>query len=270
VLLQEQKGNSDDWRTLTSGILGPGSNYSIPFSWRVPGPRVVRVVLPSDLRNLRGESDPVTVTIQQAQVADFTINSSAPIVQFGQSATISGTLFQPGTTTPEPTTAVTLFGRTAHGRFHALRAGTTDANGNYSFTESPPNNTIYQVRTTLPPRRHTAALFEGVRDIVTMSSSSPTSTVGGHVLFTGTVTPDKSGHVIYLQKLGPDGHWHNVEVRIVHSDATFRFGWTFGSAGTKQFRARIPGGPVNLGGASDPVTITVAGVTPPASLPPGS
>jgi hypothetical protein len=271
VFLQEQKGNSDDWRTIKVGVLGPGSNYSIPFAWRVPGAHVVRVVLRSDLRNIRGESDPVTVTVQQAQIADFTINSSAPIIDFGQSATISGTLYQPGTTTPESNITVTLFGRTAaQGHFVALGAGTTDANGNYSFTVSPPHNTIYVVRTTLPPHRHTAPLFEGVRDVVTLSSSSSTSTVGGQVTFSGTVTPDKAGHVVYLQKLGADGDWHTVKVRLVHSDASFQFTWTFGSAGTKQFRARVPGGPVNLGGASGPVTVTVTGVTPPGSLPPGS
>ncbi len=271
VFLQEQKGNSDDWRTLKAGVLDAGSNYSIPFAWRVPGAHVVRVVFRTDLRNIRGESDLETVTIQQAQVADFTINTSDPILQFGQMATISGTLFMPGTTTPEPSTAVTLFGRTAgQSHFIALGAGTTDANGNYTFTVSPPHNTIYVVRTTVPPKRHTAPLFEGVQDMVTLTSSSATSTVGGHVVFTGTVTPDKAGHVIYLQKLGPDGDWHNVEVRIVHSDATFQFGWTFGGDGTKMFRARILGGPFNLGGASPPVTITVTGVTPPASLPPAS
>lgn len=272
VLLQEQKGNSDDWLTLKRAFLRPGSNYTIPYAWRVPGAHVARVLFPTDLRNTRAESDPVTVTIQQAQVADFTINSSAPIIDFGQSATVSGTLFQKGTTTAEPSTAVTLYGRSAgQTSFTALGATTTDASGNYSFAVSPPHNTVYVVRTTLPPQRHTAALFEGVRDVVTVSSDSSTSTVGGHVTFSGTVTPDKAGHVIYLQKLGSDGDWHTVEVRIVGTDATFQFGWTFGSAGSKQFRARIPGGPFNLGGASAPVTVVVAStVAPLSTLPPAS
>jgi hypothetical protein len=151
----------------------------------------------------------------------------------------------------------------------ALSAGTTDACGNYSFTQSPPHNTIYVVRTTLPPRRHTAPLFEGVRDLVTLTPSSTSSTVGGHITFSGGVTPDKAGHVIYLQKLGADNDWHTVEIRIVHSDASFQFGWTFGTPGSKEFRARIPGGPFNLGGASAPVTINVT-LPPVTALPPGS
>jgi hypothetical protein len=270
VLLQEQNGNTDDWRTIKVGRLDSGSNYSIPYAWRVPGAHVVRVVFRTDPRNTRGESDPVTVTVQQTEVADFTINSSAPIIGFGQSATISGTLSKPGTTTPEANTAVTLYGRpVGHSAFKALAAGTTDANGSYSFTVAPPHNTLYMVRTTLPPRHRTATLFEGVRDLVSLTPSSTSSTVGARVTFSGAVTPDKSGHVVYLQKLGANGDWHNVEVRVVHSDASFQFGWTFGTPGTKQFRARIPGGPYNLGGASAPVMINV-GLGPVASLPPAS
>ena len=63
--------------------------------------------------------------------------------------------------------------------------------------------------------------------------------------------------MIYLQRLGKDGDWHTVEVRFVNASSTFQFGWTFGTAGVKQFRAQIDGGPANVGGASNPVTIDV-------------
>jgi hypothetical protein len=85
------------------------------------------------------------------------------------------------------------------------------------------------------------------------------------------VLPDKAGHVIYLQRLGADGNWHNEEVRFVSGNSTFQFGWTFGKAGTYQFRARITAGGGNIGGASAPVTIQVsAATTNPSSLPPAS
>jgi hypothetical protein len=74
--------------------------------------------------------------------------------------------------------------------------------------------------------------------------------------------------MIYLQKLGKDDNWHTVEVRFVTTASTFEFDWTFGTAGTKQFRARITGGPVNVGGASAPVTIDVT-QPPLSSLPTG-
>jgi hypothetical protein len=103
-----------------------------------------------------------------------------------------------------------------------------------------------------------------------MQADHSTATVGGKVVFTGSVTPDKAGHLIVLQRLGVDGHWHPVELRRVRPSSTFQFVWVFGKAGTDQFRARIFSDPHNVGAASDSVTITVAGSAPASSLPPAS
>jgi hypothetical protein len=270
VLLQAQNGSGDDWTTLKAGRLGPGSNYSIAYRFRVPGERDLRVVFPGDDRNTRGISDPTAVTIQQAQVPGFTIATSAPIIGFGDSARISGVLDQPGTTTPEPNTAVVLCGRTAtQAQSVCDQVTTTGTDGSYGFTVAPAQNELYYVRTSLPPKRHTALLFEGVRDLVTMTPSDSTTTIGKTVTFTGTVTPDKAGHVIYLQRMGKDDEWHTVEVRFVRSNSTFQFTWTFGDAGTQVFRARITSDKHNVGGASAPVSITV-NPAPASSLVPAS
>jgi hypothetical protein len=270
VALQEQKGSSDDWRTLKRGVVGSGSNYNISNAWRVPGAYDLRVVFRGDARNTAAPSDVATVVIQQAEVPDFTIQTSDPIVSSEQPVTISGTLYQPGTTTVEPSTSVSLFGAVpGSGDYRELTTTTTGSDGSYSFASvESTTNELYQVRTTFAPARHTAVLFEGIQDVVTMDPSSSTSTVGGQITFSGSVSPDKAGHVIYLQKLGADNDWHTVEVTSVDSSSTFQFGWTFGTAGAKEFRARITGGPANVGGASAPVTIDV---TQPAltSLPTG-
>jgi hypothetical protein len=274
VFLQEHAGSGDDWRTLASDQLDGNSAYTIAYRWRRPGVRDVRVVFRGDARNLRGISDPVAVNVQQAQVPDFTINSSAPIADAGSAVTISGVLDQPGTTTAEPNTVVQLWGRAAHQRHFVVLADlTTGSDGSYSVNQ--PNlstNTVYYVATMPMPhtaRRHTALLFQGVRDVLTMQSSTSSATTGQAVTFTGTVLPDKAGHVIYLQKLGKDNDWHTVEVRIVRNNSTFQFGWTIGSPGTHTFRARITSDAANVGSASAPVSITAT--APPAStLPPGS
>jgi hypothetical protein len=269
VLLQAEVGNGDDWRTLKRGKIAPNSTYQIPYAWRVPGARDVRVAFPGDARNTTGVSDPVTVVIQQAQHSDFTINSSDPIVANGSPYTISGKLDQPGTTTPEPNTSVSLFAALpGTNSFREVTTAMTDASGSYSFHgQSSSTNELYQARTTFAPTRDSSAiLFEGVQDVVKMSASSQTSTVGGQITFSGSVSPDKAGHVIYLQKFGQDGDWHTVEVRTVAPGSTFSFGWTFGTAGTKQFRARITGGLVNVGAASPSITIDVT-QPPVAALP---
>ena len=273
VVLQQETA-SGEWRDLKFGGLDGGSNYSITYRWRFAGDHTVRVVFPGDVRNIRGVSNPVTTAVQQQQIPGFTINTSDQLLSYGESVTISGVLDGPSSeATPEPNTLVTLWARNAYQEtFLPIADTTTRSDGSYTFTsQTPAYNTVYQVRTTLAPRRHSAVLFEGVQDVLTLTASSTTSEVGGHVTFTGTVLPDKAGHVIYLQRLGADGDWHSEEVRLVTPGSTFQFGWTFGKAGTYQFRARITGDEGNVGGASQPpVTVQVSPATNPATLPPAS
>jgi hypothetical protein len=274
VFLQDENGSGDEWHTLTSTQLQGDSSYSIAFRWHRPGIHDVRVLIRRDVRNIAGASDPVTVNIQQAQVPDFTISTSDPITPSGSSVTISGVLDQPGTTTPEPQTAVQLWGRSpGDGRFAVLGNTTTGADGSYQFTEQGLTQSIvYQVRTLRARHvraRHTALLFQGVQDVVTMQASSPSATVGQTVMFTGTVMPDKAGHVIYLQTQGKDGNWHTIADQVVRNDSTFQFTWQAGSPGTFNFRARITHDRDNVGARSAPVTVMVT-LPPPSSLPPAS
>jgi len=259
VVLQEQVGSTDDWKTLKSGRLGPGSNYAIHYAWKIPGEHTVRVVFRGDNRNRRGESDPVAIVVQQAEVPDFTIQTSAPIIDYGQSATISGTLYARGTTTPAPKTPITLCHRSLAQTVKLCDiAGITKSDGSYSFSVSPTSNQLYYARTTLPPARRSATLFEGVKDTVTLTTGSSAVTAGQKVTFGGTVTPDKAGDFVYLQRLGADGDWHTVGISRVSAGSTFTFTRVFGTAGSKTFRARVPGDMRNVGGASPALSVTVS------------
>jgi hypothetical protein len=268
VLLQQESANGNKWNTIDHGFLNSMSMFTIPHRWRVPGAYDVRAVFPGDYRNIEGDSDAITVTIQQAQVPGFTINSSSPIINEGQSATISGNLVPPTAVPPPSPTTVQLWGRTVdQTKFHVLQVTTTGTGGAYSFTVSPRENTLYQVRTAfVKPARHTSVLFEGVRDLVSMSASSSTVTAGGKVRFNGTVLPDKAGHTVYLQRQAKNGNWYSVELSTVRNNSTFAFVWRVGAAGTYTFRARIYSDKHNIGGASAPVTITVT----PSTVPPPS
>ena len=228
VFLQQRTGSNDEWRTLRSTTLDPSSDYFVAYRWRRPGVHDVRVVFRADARNVRGTSDLVTVDIQQAQVPGFTINTTDPVIPSGGSVTIAGTLDQPSTTTPvTQNTIVQLWGRVPdQPHFTVLGDAVTGSGGSYSFNQSNlTTNMIYFVA-TMPvahsPRRHTAILYQGVQDVVTMKSSSSSASTGQTVTFTGTVQPDKAGRVIYLQKLGKDGDWHTVQNGIVAPDSTRR------------------------------------------------
>jgi hypothetical protein len=275
VFLQQEIGTGDDWRTLRSTTLDPGSGYFVAYRWRRPGVHDVRVVFRGDDRNARGTSDVVSVNIEQAQVPGFTINSSDPIVGSGGSVTIFGVLDQPGTTSVvTQNTIVQLWGRTPdQRRFAVIADAPTGINGSYSFSQSNlSTNTTYFVA-TMPllhsPRRHTSLVDQGVQDVVTMQVSPSSANTGQTFTFTGTVQPNKAGHVIYLQKQGKDGDWHTVQIGIVQQDSSYQFTWAAGSPGPYSFRARITSDEDNIGSASPPVTVTAT--TPsPSSLPPPS
>jgi hypothetical protein len=257
VLLQAATGQTGSgWRNIDRGHVGPGGAYSILHNFRQPGERTLRVVLRRDRFNLRGTSTPVDIEVQQTQNQQFTLNTSANPIDAGASTTLSGTLAGPNNAGQ----TIQLFAHEWNTQYAPVATTLTDANGNYSFTQTPIHNAVYQARAG--GGRRTAQVFEGVRDVVTITPSATTSTVGSSVTFTGSVAPSKVGHVIYLQRQGNDGSFHTIAVGTVGALSRYSFTHTFGSPGSKVFRAFVPGGPVNHAGASPAVTITVA---PPAN-----
>jgi hypothetical protein len=275
VLLQRQN-NAGGWGTVATGQLDSTSSFNITRAFGRANDYTLRAVFPGDLRNARGESDAVSLNVQQQQVPGFTINSSSPIITYGQSITISGVLDQPGSNAVEPNTEVTLFGRAYGGPMQAIETTTTGTDGSYSFPTpsgpslTPTTNTAYKVVTTLAPRRHTAVLFEGVSDVISLTATPTTVEVGQPVTFSGNVTPNNAGQIIYLQRLAPNGHWVIVGEHYINPDGSYSFTRVFGQPLTAQFRTRVFGDGYNIGSASSPVTVTVAGVPPVTSLPPAS
>jgi hypothetical protein len=265
VLLQERSGTGDDWHTVRSGRLGAGSTYAIPFRRRVPGEFDLRTVFPGDRRNTRGASDPVTLTVQQAQRPGFTITSAAPVITVGETTTLGGVL-SGGADAP-----VTLLERVAGSSgFSAVATTTASADGGYSFTVAPAHNTWFMVRTEKRPAKRTAVLYEAVRYAVTARSSTTSAHPGETVTFSGTVIPSRpGGEVVYLQRLGADGDWHTVGATITNAAAAYTVTTSVGSAPSERFRVRALGDGLNRTSVSPVTTVTVT--SPPVStLPPAS
>ncbi|MDX6668553.1 MAG: hypothetical protein QOK04_1933 [Solirubrobacteraceae bacterium] len=262
VHLQRQVGaNDDDWRDIggATGRLGPASNYRIVHRFKVPDADgfTVRAVIRRDNRNLQGASSSVDISVAQNQNPKFTINASADPIRAGGSVTLSGMLAAPNNANQ----TVTLFAHENGKPYAALASTTTDGSGNYSFMQSPLHTTAYQVRAA--GGRKTAQVFEGVQDVVTLTVSSMTPTVGQVVSFTGTVAPDKTGHFIELQRRGRDGDFHTIQIVRVGSGSKYEFLARFARSGSKTLRVHINGGALNWGASSPPVTLNVQpGATP--------
>lgn len=259
VLLQQQVADSGNgWRTIASTFTNRHSHFALAHRWARPGTHTLRAFFVGDRRNVAAGSDSVTLEVQQREKPAFTLNSSSPVIDYGQTVDLTGTLEQAGTTTPEGGVKLTLLARIPTGTFHPVGSTTTASDGTYQFTEAPLHNTVYRVVTARRPWRSSAPLNEGVRDLVTINSSSATAADGGSVTISGTVAPSKSGHVIFLQRLGDDGAWHDVARTVVSDGSIYSFTYTFGQPGTAQLRARIYGGPWNVGAASPTETVVVS------------
>jgi hypothetical protein len=272
VDIQEQDStHGDGWRTIAEGRTNAASAFSIAHAFRTAGDDTLRAFLPGNDRNIAGSSDATTLEVQQTENPAFTINTSAAEITTGTPVTISGTLYAPGsTTTPDAAVGVTLYGRTVGGHFAELATSVTGVDGSYSFPETPAANMVYKVETAASASVHTANLYEAVSDTVTLSASATSATVGTPVDFSGTVTPDHTGHAIYLQVLTAKGGWQDVQGQSVGSGSRYDFSYAFGQPGTYTVRARIFGGPDNVGAGSTPVTVTVAGDAAASSLPAAS
>lgn len=269
VALQVQTAAGNSWRTVGTARVRGGGHFTIDHAWRTPGPRTVRIHFPGDAVNTEASSDPTAVVVNQRQAPHFTIHSSDEVLADGAIATISGVLDKAHTSAGQGGVTIGLYGRVPHsgGKFTLQQSTTTAADGSYAFNVGGTTNMLYQAR-VIGSERHSAVLFQGVQDAVTITPSATSSTVGGQVTFSGSVAPDNAGHAVMLEYIGHDGQWQVAATSTVLPNSTYSIPWTFGNPGTHQFRVRVAGGPENVGGASAPVTITVAQPTL-SSLPAG-
>ena len=251
VVLQRQSatGGGERWNTIDRGRVAGDGSYTIVHAFRVPGDANIRTLVRPTRRNIASPSNVLTYEVSQAQNAALTIHPSADPIVAGQPLTITGTLHN-GANQP-----VTLLAREHGAKFAPVAQAMTNANGDYTFTQTPLHNTLYQVA---GGNKKSAQLFEGVRDLLTAQASATSVEAGQPVTFSGIVAPDKTGHVIYLQRQNAKGGaFHTVQVTRVGSGSSYSITRRLFVPGTKVFRVFIPGGPFNQGAASSPFTITV-------------
>ena len=259
ILLQRQVGQTgDDWRRIGAGTIGPGGAYSITHLFRRPdevGAATIRTVFPGDARNLRTPSNPVELTIQQAQNPNLTLSTPSPAIVVGHSVTLSGKLVSPANRLPVAGQLMTLYAHTDQQSYAPVATTLTAADGSFSFGQSPVNNTAYQVR---GGGRVSAQVFEGVHDTVSIATSKTSATVGQTIQISGSVTPNKTGHIIYLQIRNQSGDFQSIQSTSVGSGSQYVFNHQLVSPGTKTYRVLITGGPENLGAISTTVVVNVA------------
>jgi hypothetical protein len=256
--------DGEEWRTIAFGQVVEG-HYSITHGFRISGEAKVRVVAHAKGGTAPGVSEAVAYTIPAPQNPQLTILASANPLSFGESVTLSGVA------AGAVTQPVTLLARTAAGAFAPLTTATTDASGNYSFTETPEVNTYYEVSYA---SEKSIALFEGVKYGLALTAPQATTAAAAPFIVSGSVTPARAGTNVYLERESAAGiGFHVIASGVLSADGTFSLAHTFESATKATLRVRVAGDTQNRGSASAPFALAVtpapaATLTPEASAEP--
>jgi hypothetical protein len=265
VILQRQNAlTGNEWHAIDRGVVQSDGTFSITHAFRYPGDADIRVLARSGGINIPSRSNLLTYEISQAQNPALTINSSTDPITFGQSLTISGTLARPDNQSQQ----VTLYARTAGQRYAPIAQTTTSTEGAYSFgPESPGNSTFYRVQSA---DERSAALYEGVRYLLTAQVSQTQVQADMPVTFSGAVAPGYAGGIAYLERKDVKGPgYHVIQVATITAGSTYTIEHRFYDAGTKTVRIFVPGNPLNAAAASQPFAIEVT-AAPIAALAPES
>lgn len=264
VILQRQNAiRGNEWHRIGRTIVNEEGGFAITHKFIVPGASSIRVLVRSNKRNVASASNELDYDISQAQNPSLTIESSADPISFGGSVVISGTV------AGEPNTTVTLLGHSTKNHFAPVAQVKTDSTGKYTFpAQSPLLSMFYRVQS---PDRGSAALYEGVKYVLTPATPPTTAASGQSIAFTGTVTPAVEGHAIYLERQNIAGTgFHVVAVGVVGAKGEYTITRSFYAPGTDVLRVKIPGDPENGGTAGPAFDLTVTPLPSQSVLPPES
>jgi hypothetical protein len=273
VLQREAATADEEWVTIQRGVVGAGGAYTIVHEFRRPGDANIRVLVRAQGQyTVYGASSPLSYVISQKENALLTLNAtstgaSSDPISYGQTITLKGAVVG-GASKP-----VTLLGRTAGATFTTVATAVANASGQYSFEETPLQDTAYRVLSATGT--HSAVLFEGVKYVLSEAISTMTLQAGQTFTIAGTVTPYHANHVVYLERENASGAgFHVAAVGTLNAPAagstaaTYSIIHTVFGPGKQVYRVKVPGDPDNQGEASSPFTIEVT-PAPAGSLRPG-
>jgi len=249
VALQISYSAADEhWRTVAYGRVGAGGEYSIAHAFRIPGAAAVRAVVHPRGQYVVGVSETVPYEASQPQNPQLTIDASADPLSYGQQLTISGSA------AGAPNQPVELLAFTQKGGLAKVAEGTTEADGDYTFTEEPLENTYYYV--TNADQRSTT-LFVDVAFALTLEAPPTTAQAGEQLTFLGTLTGAPEGQVVLLERGNAAGLGFHVVASGTVGPTGFQITHAFDHIGANAMRIKVPDDRDHRGSSSSPFTVTV-------------
>jgi hypothetical protein len=261
VVLQRQNAlNGNGWLTISKpAIVNAKGEYTIEHEFVIAGPANIRVLVRDPKVNLPSASNVLSYEISQRENPQFTIESKADPISYGQSVAIGGAVAG-----VPAGTGVKLLARAANQNHFAVvgETKTEGVGGTYAFaSQTPLVNTYYKAEAA---GKHSTILFEGVKYVLTATPPPTSVTKGTEVIFSGTVKPGVVKHIVYLEREDASHTAFNVvetgEVQAPnaeHPEYWYSLKFAPELLGTSKYRVKIPGDPQNGSTESETFTITV-------------
>jgi hypothetical protein len=177
---------------------------------------------------------------------DPTIRATPNPVTFGRTTVVSGRLKGPDNSGKAVTLEALAYPFPTYG-LPVTTVGTTDANGDYSFTLRPRSHTRYRVLVEGKQNEVIVNVLIGVR----LSISDRTPRRGRRVRFSGRACPEHDGATLRIQRRTSTRGWRTVRrtrLRDAPRCSTYRRRFRVFRDGT--FRALVNGDADHLAGAS--------------------
>jgi hypothetical protein len=242
-------GAGEQWRPVAFGRVAADGSYSIAHTFRIPGQVSIRAVVQRKRSNVVGVSEVLSYTASQPQNPRLTIQTSTDPVSYGQQVTISGVA---AAATNEP---VKLLARTT-GSYAVVAETNTDAEDNYTFTQTPLQNTSYMVSDATT---RSTVLVEDIGFALTPATTPSTVQVGEQLTFSGTIAPASEGEqVVYLERSSSNVGFHVVATGTVNASSQYQISYTFNRPGVYVMRIKVPGDGRLRASTSAPFTVTAA------------
>ncbi len=239
------------WHSVAYARVAADGSYSIAHTFRTAGEVSVRAIVHLGAHYAAAASEPLFYEVPQPQNPQLSVQASADPLVAGQTVTIGGVVAG-GASQP-----LTLFAQTNGGSFVEVAKTTSEANGDYAFTQMPQQSTYYRVSDA---SAESTVLFEGVSFSLASAPAPSTIQSGQQLTLSGTLTPAPTGQVVYLESEYTNGvRFHIIAVGAVGAESQYTIAHAFEHAGTVVLRVTAPGDGEHRPISGAPFTITVTG-----------
>jgi hypothetical protein len=239
------------WHSVAYARVAADGSYSIAHTFRTAGEVSVRAIVHLGAHYAAAASEPLSYEVPQPQNPLLSIQASTDPLDAGQPLTISGVAAGGA---PQP---LALFAQTNGGSFVEVAKTTSEADGDYAFTQMPQQSTYYRVSDA---GAESTVLFEGVSFSLASAPAPSTIQSGQQLTLSGTLTPAPAGQVVYLESEYANGvRFHIIAVGAVGVESQYRIAHAFEHAGTVVLRVTAPGDGEHQPISGAPFTVTVTG-----------